>query len=257
MTLIRRLRGPEGCPWDRAQTSRSLAPFLLEEAYELVDAITHEDDQSIREELGDILLHIVFQAELARERGAFCLDDVIAQIVAKISARHAHLLDGQEPEPAATWETRKLREQGRTSIMEGVPRSLPALLRAWRCQQRAAEVGFDWPTAAARWAKVLEELRELEEAVERDDLDETAAELGDLLFALVAYGRHLNLVAEEALHGAVTRFSGRFAKMEGLLAERGTRLSVARLSDMEEAWKEVKDRERSAVEDCRGGPSAQ
>jgi MazG family protein len=244
IALLRRLRGPDGCPWDQAQTSQSLAPFLLEETYELLDAISQGDDGGIREELGDVLLHIAFQAELAEERGTFSLDDVVRHIVAKIASRHNHILEGCRRDDGATWETNKLKERGGSSIMEGIPRSLPALLRAWRCQQRAAEVGFDWPTPEARWAKVREEVAELEEAVRRGHQEHVAAELGDLLFSLVSYGRHMGLVAEDTLHDAVRRFSTRFGQMERFLSQRGIPIAAAGLVEMEAAWEEVKASER-------------
>jgi len=253
ISLLRRLRGPDGCPWDRAQTSRSLSPFLLEETYELLDAISQCDEAGIREELGDVLLHIAFQAELAEERGAFTFDDVVRHIVAKITSRHDHILRGP-PDDAATWETNKLKERGGSSIMDGIPRSLPALLRAWRCQQRAAEVGFDWPTARERWAKVREELEELDDAVHRGQRGDIASELGDLLFALVGFGRHMGLVAEDALHEAVVRFSTRFTQMEQLLSKRGISLAAAGLAEMEAAWEEAKARERDAAAACSEGP---
>jgi tetrapyrrole methylase family protein/MazG family protein len=249
--LLRKLRAPGGCPWDRAQTSQSLAPFFLEEAYELLEAIQEADDARIREELGDLLLHILFQAHLAEERGAFSWDDVVRGITGKISSRHAHILS----EPVAvenrdrvpeTWETAKLAEEGRQSLLDGIPTSLPALLRAWRCQQRAAEVGFDWPDAASVWDKVHEELAELKNAVASSDQVEIAAEFGDLLFALVSYGRHLGIVAEEALHAGIGRFASRFRAMEELLDQRGIPLGAASLEQMDAVWEEIKTRERNA-----------
>ncbi|MBN1426063.1 nucleoside triphosphate pyrophosphohydrolase [Candidatus Fermentibacteria bacterium] len=252
ISLLKRLRGPDGCPWDRAQTSVSLAPFLLEETYELLEAISQSDDSRIMEELGDLLLHIVFQAQLAQDRGSFGLEEVIGRITDKLATRHAHILIDAPANPATTWETRKLQERGRTSLMDGIPRSLPALLRAWRCQQRAAEVGFDWPTVEARWEKVKEEVGELEAAMGDADAAAVADELGDLFFALVSFGRHIDLVAEDVLHKAVTRFSMRFADMERLLAERGIPVGAAGLAEMEVAWREVKSLRQSEPGESRG-----
>ncbi len=254
--LLRRLRGPDGCPWDRAQTSQSLAPFLLEETYELLEAISRADDAGIREELGDLLLHVAFQAELARERGAFTFDDVVRHIVDKLSARHAHLLGGVG-EAAETWETRKARQRGSSSILDGVTKALPALSRAWRCQQRAAEVGFEWPTVQAHWAKVMEEVGELEAAVRHGRQEEIATELGHTLFVLVGLGRHVGLVAEDVLHEAVTTFTERFAAMEHLLAERGIALKEAGLEVLMDAWDEVKRRGREGGDNTKDRPSTE
>lgn len=252
--LLHRLRGPAGCPWDRAQTSSSLAPFLLEETYELLEAIGENNMAGVREELGDVLLHVAFQAVIAEEQSAFTLNDVIEDIVAKITSRHTHVLLGRPHDESATWETRKAKERGAASIMAGIPRTLPALLRAWRCQQRAAEVGFDWPSIEARWAKVVEEAAELEDAIRGNAAGTAADEMGDLLFAVVSLGRHLGVSAEDSLHAAVTRFASRFARMEQLLSRRGIALAEATLPQMEAAWEEVKAAERIATEGSSADP---
>jgi MazG family protein len=251
ISLLRKLRAPDGCPWDRAQSPQSLAPFFLEEAYELLEAIQKNDNARIREELGDLLLHILFQAHLAEDRGAFSWDDVIEGISGKIRSRHAHILSGSDSsggrnEASGTWETAKLKEEGRDSLLDGIPNAFPALLRAWRCQQRAAEVQFDWPDATSVWEKVQEELSELQDAVATGDERKIAAEFGDLLFALVSYGRHLGIVAEEALHSGIGRFGERFRAMEQLLDQRGIPLGTASLEQMDEVWEEIKHRERNA-----------
>ena len=255
ISLLRKLRAPDGCPWDRAQSPESLAPFFLEEAYELLEAIQAQDNARIREELGDLLLHILFQAHLAEDRGAFSWDDVVEGITRKISSRHAHILSpkggSHEPgEDPGSWETAKLAEEGRNSLLDGIPTSLPALLRAWRCQQRAAEVRFDWPDAPAVWGKVEEELTELQEAVASCHEEKIVAEFGDLLFALVSYGRHLGIVAEEALHFGIGRFAKRFRAMEKLLEQRGLPLGTASLEQMDQIWEEIKARERNAEGEC-------
>ncbi len=249
--LLRKLRSPDGCPWDRAQTPQSLIPFLVEEVHELVDAITTQDESRIREELGDILLHLLFQVQLAEERGAFAWGDVVTGICEKMESRHRHILNGDGPSDRSgeTWETSKRKEKDRDSLLDGIPGTLPALLRSWRVQQRAAEVGFDWPDAASVWEKVHEEMAELEQEFAAEDSTRIADELGDLLFVLVSFGRHHGLVAENVLQSAMARFSRRFREMERELAQRGSPIGTVPLAVMDAMWEKIKSAEKRGEEE--------
>ncbi len=228
VAILAQLRGDPGCPWDKEQTHATLVPYLVEEAYEVIDAIEGNHEESMREELGDLLLQIVFHAQIARERGVFDVDQVCSGIVDKVIRRHPHVFGDAQVKTAqdviVQWEEIKLREKAgksaRTSLLDGIPQHLPALLRAERMQKRAAEVGFDWESAAGAWDKLREEADELKEAVEADDRQAMQDEFGDLLFSAVALGRHLGLSAEEALRAATRRFDGRFRHMEAHTAER-------------------------------------
>jgi len=249
-SLIRKLRGPSGCPWDRAQDSKSLAPFLLEEAYETSDAIYDEDEDRLKEELGDLLLHLIFQAQLAEERHAFRWEDIVSGITDKMIRRHASVLNGEaNGEQPEDWEIRKKEEKGRKSLLDGIPRVLPALLRAWRIQQRAAEVGFDWPDSDAVWEKVLEEIEEVQEEIENGDMERLDSEIGDLLFAIVSFARHNGLEAESVLRRGIERFTRRFQAMEQELDQSTSPLGTVSLDEMDTIWEKVKAHERSLSED--------
>ena len=257
ITLMARLRDPQrGCPWDLEQTFASIAPFTVEEAYEVADAIERGEHERLRDELGDLLFQVVFHARMAEERGWFDFADVTESIHAKLVRRHPHVFAGAAIEAQhlpREWEAQKAREReqaagelGDRSTLAGVPRALPALMRAAKLGRRAARVGFDWPDAAGARAKVAEELGELDAARSGSGAatPEVAAavadELGDLLFAVVNLSRHLNLDAETALRGANAKFERRFRRMEQLAYERG--LALARLSaaQWDQLWEEAK-----------------
>jgi len=214
--VMQRLRGEDGCEWDRAQDFASIAPYTLEEAHEVADAIAREDMADLCEELGDLLLQVVFHAQMAAEAGHFTLGDVCAGIVAKMERRHPHIF-GDEKERLdaaqvkANWETLKAAEKPRVSALDGVALTLPALLRAQKISARAARVGFDWPEADGALAKVHEELAELAAAQNGAEREEEA---GDLLFALVSYLRHLGVDSETALRLATAKFERRFRAIE-------------------------------------------
>jgi MazG family protein len=224
--VMRRLLGPGGCPWDREQTYESLRKYVLEEACEVIDAIDTKDRGSLREELGDLLLQVVFQAELARAEGAFAIDDVVEAIVAKLVYRHPHVFvderAGRDELVAAAdandvlrnWEKLKVKEKGRRGLLAGVPRSMPALARAQRIGEKVAHVGFDWADAAGSRAKVVEEVEELDRAIAAGEPEAIEEEMGDLLFALVNLSRHLGIDAEGALRHASDKFTRRFAHVE-------------------------------------------
>jgi MazG family protein len=248
--LMDRLLAPDGCPWDREQTLESLKPYLIEEAYEVLDAM-HEADAH-RRELGDLLLQIVFHSAIREREGAFDLDDVIAAIRDKMIRRHPHVFDpGATPaEDAAAvtrqWTQIKLAEQpegaGPKNPLAGVPRSLPALQRAWRLQDKAASVGFDWPSFDGAVAKIREEWDELDRARESGDLNHVREEFGDLLFVLVRYGQKLGLAAEDALRATCAKFEARFAHVMARCHEQGIDPAGAGLAVLDGFWDEAKAR---------------
>jgi tetrapyrrole methylase family protein/MazG family protein/ATP diphosphatase len=221
--VMRRLLAPDGCPWDREQTLESLRKYVLEEACEVIDAIDKKDRAGLREELGDLLLQVVFQAELARREGAFGLDDVVAGIVDKLVTRHPHVFGHLDVKTAdevlQNWEKQKAIEKKGRGILGGVPRSLPALTRAQRIGEKVSRVGFDWDDKAGSRAKIAEELGELDAAIASGDANAIEDEMGDVLFALVNLSRHLDLDAEGALRRTIDKFTRRFSHVEKRVAE--------------------------------------
>ncbi len=240
--IVRILR--TDCPWDREQTHESISHLLIEEAYETLDAIREQNDAEFSKELGDLLLHVVMHSVLAEERGAFHLRDVIAGVSAKLVHRHPHVFGDAGAESTTqvlqNWESQKMKE-GRTSILEGVPKTLPALLRAQRTQEKAANVGFDWDDRKDVWAKVEEELTEFKTELLNNNRKATEEEFGDLLFAIVNAGRFENLVAEEALQGTTNKFSRRFQYIEKKAKEQGRALKDMTLAEMDIWWNEAKE----------------
>lgn len=245
---VARLR--RDCPWDREQTPRSIMPFLIEEAYEVLEALECEDSIEIRGELGDLLLQILLHAEMASERGAFDVCDVIETVRDKMVRRHPHVFAGLEVEGTgevlANWsrikaEERRARNQD-ASVLAGVPHALPALLRAERLGEKASRAGFDWNDARAVLAKVHEEVAELGAALDRGEAREIESEIGDCLFALASLGRKAGLSAELALTRTLERFVERFRYVEAELARRGRSADAASLEEMEALWQEAKRR---------------
>ncbi|AHG90629.1 MazG family protein [Gemmatirosa kalamazoonensis] len=240
LALMRDLR--RRCEWDRAQTHDSLRPYLIEEAHEVDDAIRSGDDAMLREELGDLLLQVLFHSVVAEERGAFDLHDVAHSLITKMRARHPHLYppDGQEPGERQSWESMKARKR-RGSIEEGLPSGLPSLHRAHRLQDRAAGVGFDWPDVDGPAAKVEEELAEVRDELHGgSDATRLEAEIGDLLFAVVNLARKAGVHASLALDKANAKFAARFSAIEKLAAERGIDVNSAGLTVLDQLWDEVK-----------------
>jgi tetrapyrrole methylase family protein/MazG family protein len=249
LAVMARLRGENGCPWDREQTRDSLRPFLVEETYEVLDALDTGDAERIREELGDVLFQVVFHAELARERGEFTMTELIEALVSKMTRRHPHVFGdrpvGSAAEALAQWEAIKASEGKRPrSALDGVPRGLPALHHAQRVQHKAARVGFDWPDAASALEKVREELDEVGEALQQGGGEALRAELGDLLFAVVNVARLADVDPEGALQAAVRRFGRRFESMEDAARDEGRGLHGRSLDDLERLWVQAKSRER-------------
>jgi len=241
--IMAQLRHPQtGCEWDSAQTFATIAPYTIEEAYEVADAIDREDYADLRGELGDLLLQVVFHARMAEEAGHFALDDVAAAIVAKLEARHPHIFGGEAPAAARRerWEALKAQERaakGATSAMDGVAQALPALLRAEKLQRRAARDGFDWPDTAGPAAKLAEEIDELSAAAHQA---ERLAEAGDLLFAAVNLVRSHGVAAEDALRAANAKFERRYRAMEALAGARGETFAELDLDAQEALWQAVK-----------------
>lgn len=246
--LMARLRAPEdGCPWDREQTFETVAPYTVEEAYEVADAIDHGDMAELKAELGDLLFQVVFHARMAEEAGAFAFGDVVAAVVDKMTRRHPHVFGDAEVRDAEdqtrAWEAQKAAERaekGPASVLDGVARSLPALSRAEKVQKRVARVGFDWPDAAGVLDKLEEELGELREAVAGGRTAEVQAELGDLLFTCVNLARHVDTDPERALRRANDRFEGRFRQVEAGLRAEGREPGDADLAELDARWEAVK-----------------
>ena len=222
--VMRRLLAPNGCPWDREQSLETLRKYVLEEACEVIDAIDSGDRAALREELGDLLLQVVFQAELLRAEGKFAIDDVIAGIVDKLVSRHPHVFGDVEAHTAeevlTNWEKLKAKEKQGRGVLAGVPRSLPALVRAQRIGEKVSRVGFDWQDEKGSFEKVREEIGELERAIASGDAKAREEELGDALFALVNLARHLDVDAEGALRRTIDKFTKRFAHVEARVREK-------------------------------------
>jgi len=232
------------CPWDREQTNESIAPLMIEEVYETIDAIHQKNDSEFSKELGDLLLHIVMHAIMASERGAFNLNDVIKRIHTKMVSRHPHVFGDTEvtdsSEVMKNWEKLK-RKEGKQSALDGVPLALPALLRAERIQHKASRVGFDWDNPEDVWAKVEEELGELKnELLANDSSENSTMEFGDLIFSLVNAGRFHNIVAEEALQKTNQKFIDRFQYIEMKAKEYGKEMKDMTLGEMDELWNQAK-----------------
>src|SRR5579872_2595803 len=244
----------EKCPWDRKQNIETLRPLTIEETYELADAITNGDWKGIREELGDLLLHIVFYARIGREQGQFTLDEVIEGICDKLISRHPHIYgttaqEGlvavrNEEDVKRNWEQLKLRE-GKKSVLGGVPVSLPATVKATRLQEKAGKVGFEWEETAQVWDKVREEMDELQEAVSGGDPARIEEEFGDLAFSLVNYARFLRIDAENALERTNRKFIYRFTRMEEEARTQGRSLADMSLREMDDLWNAIKQQKQT------------
>ncbi len=248
--VIARLRAPDGCPWDREQTPASLKPYVLEEAYELLEAIDVGEPAHILEELGDLLLQIVLQAQIASEAGQFNVYDVCAAIHDKIVRRHPHVFGNARADTAADvlrrWERIKSEDEGR-SVLSGVPQALPALLRAQRVSEKAARVGFDWNQLQPVLDKLRSEIRELEDAAAQNDPNAVAHELGDVLFSVVNLARHLHVDAEQALKATVDRFIRRFKQVEAAALASGRAVRDCTLAELDAYWEAAKVHERTAA----------
>jgi MazG family protein len=254
LAVMARLRDPDsGCPWDVQQDFDSIAPHTVEEAYEVADAIARGDHAGLRDELGDLLLQVVFHAQMAKEAGLFDFDDVAAGLENKLLHRHPHvfgeLADQPDVDVAEIWETQKRAERnatGEESALDAVTHGLPALLRAQKLQKRAARVGFDWAEAAPVFDKLAEEVAELQAAHNAGDSAAVGEELGDLLFAAVNLARHLEVDAETALCAATGKFDRRFRYIETQLRTEGRRMRDCTLAELDQIWEQAKRGERDA-----------
>ena len=233
----------EKCPWDKKQTIQSLRSNTIEELYELVDAIIEEDWQGIKEELGDILLHVLFYAKIGTEQGQFTLQDSIEGISKKLIHRHPHIYGDVKADDEETvkknWEQLKLQE-GKKSLLEGVPNSLPAMVKAFRIQQKVKQVGFEWENIKQVWDKVEEEIEELKVEIEAKNQDKMEAEFGDVLFSLINYARFLNIDPETALERTNKKFKHRFELMETYAKDNGLDLSSLSLAEKDAIWNRIK-----------------
>ena len=244
--IMKTLRSPSGCPWDLKQTHSSLVPYLLEETYEVIEAIEDNQADRMAEELGDLLLQIVFHAQVASEDGRFDIEDVAASINKKLIHRHPHIFkqkqDLSPEEVTQNWEQLKLAEKKghRKSALDGIPKVLPALLKAFRLQQKASRFGFDWENSEQVYEKVGEEMEELKEALDASDHDQIEEEIGDLLFSVVNLARFLEIDPESALARTNKKFLDRFLYVEKKLAEQGRSLSDSDLAEMDALWDESK-----------------
>jgi XTP/dITP diphosphohydrolase len=232
------------CPWDREQTHESLKDLMVEEVYEAIDAIDRKDYDDLRKELGDMLLHVVFHAEMGSEHGGFDIGDVIFGIQDKLIRRHPHVfaetkVSGTD-EVLKNWEQIKKKENPKGSVLDGVPSSLPGLLRAQRMQEKAAGVGFDWPDWKGAWVKLEEEMRELSDVLDGDDSDRKAEEFGDVMFSMVNVGRYFGINAEDSLRLTNAKFQQRFSHIEKRAAELGLELKDMTLEEMDKLWDEAK-----------------
>ena len=233
----------EKCPWDKKQTIQTLRQMTLEETYELTDAITNENWEDIKEELGDLLLHILFYSKIGSEQERFTITDVINNITKKLVDRHPHIYGDvivqDEEDVKKNWEKLKLKE-GKTSVLSGVPKALPALIKAMRLQEKAKQVGFEWDNKDQVWEKVEEEMRELKEAMLTKDSKRIEEEFGDVIFSMVNFARFLNVDAENALEITNKKFVSRFTKMEQIATGIGKYLNDMTLSEMDAIWNEIK-----------------
>ena len=254
VAIMARLRAPDGCPWDREQTHATLKPYLLEEAYEALEAIDAEDDAELCKELGDVLLQVVFHAQIAAEEGRFGIEEVGRAIVDKLVRRHPHVFADVEVDGAdqvlQNWEQIKKqerREQGQQapSLLEGIPAQLPALMRAQRIQARVARQGFDWDQITGPLAKVEEEFAELRQAWETGGAAAIEDEFGDLLFSLVNTGRFLKVDPEQALRASVDKFERRFRALEEEVQASGREIAELSLEELDQIWDKVKEREKA------------
>lgn len=240
--VINRLRGPDGCPWDRVQTLESVRTYVLEEAHEVVEAIDEQDMTKLKEELGDLLIQVIFLAQLCSDKGFFGIREVCESATQKLVSRHPHVFGDKKARDAQEvlkrWEQYK-REEGK-GLLDGIPKSLPALLMALRISEKASRVGFDWPDVEGVWTKVMEEIRELREALDKKDSRMIEAEIGDVLFAIANIARKIGIDPETALRVMLLRFRKRFKHLEEEARRLGKDLSEMSLETLDSLWEQAK-----------------
>ncbi|MFC1551809.1 nucleoside triphosphate pyrophosphohydrolase [Candidatus Latescibacterota bacterium] len=246
--VMRTLHSPGGCPWDSEQTHESLKPYLIEEAYEVIEAIDSGSDEHLAEELGDVMLQVVFHSQIASSEGRFTIDDVIGGIISKLKRRHPHVYGDtavkNSGDVVKNWEEIKRKEtrekKSGGSVLDGLPEMLPALIKARRIQEKVSRVGFDWEQSEDVMLKIDEELAELKEAGKLQDRSAIEEEIGDLLFSVANYARFISLCPEDALRKTIDKFQKRFRYIERELPKRGKKLGEASLEEMDELWEEIK-----------------
>jgi MazG family protein len=241
--IVEILRSPEGCPWDRKQTHKSLLPHLLEEAHEVVESVDEENWDELKKELGDLLMHVVFQASMSKDDDLFDIDEVLQSVIEKLVRRHPHVFGESDVKDAdevvKNWEQIKM-EEGRKSVIDGVPKALSGLIRAHRLQQKAAQVGFDWDEINPVWDKVYEELDELKEVMQSGESELVHEEFGDLLFTLVNLSRFMKINPEDALRHSTNKFIRRFQAVEKRVEDQDLDMNSMSLQELDEHWNEIK-----------------
>ena len=248
INIVHRLKGPDGCPWDKEQTSESLISYMLEETYEVIEAIDEKDWEGLKEELGDLMLHIVFQASIADDNGLFNISESIKNINEKLVRRHPHVFDKKnlvKDNIKPSWELQKYKEKKRNSRLDGIPQSLPGLIRAQRIQEKASHVGFDFQKEEDIWEKISEEIEELKNAREKNNKDEILEELGDAIFSLINLARFLGISADDALRKSNNKFIDRFKMIENELIRRGKNIEKSSLNEMDDIWNTIKKNNNS------------
>ena len=244
--IISRLRQPDGCPWDHDQTSQSLIPFLIEETYELIESIDEKNWETVKEELGDVLLHIVFQASIADDNKQFKLEEVLKTVNEKLVKRHPHVFNIDQGvinnDLNKEWELSKHKEKGRESRLDGVPKDLPSIIKAQRLQQKASLAGFDWDKIELVWEKIHEEILELKEAEQQNNKNHIEEEIGDVLFSIVNLSRFLEISADNALRRTNRKFINRFKKVEKGIEGKGKVMEEATLEEMDIIWNQSKEK---------------
>ncbi|MCR5653531.1 MAG: nucleoside triphosphate pyrophosphohydrolase [Ruminococcus sp.] len=245
--IMKFLRAPDGCPWDRVQTHESIRSNMIEETYEVIEAIDNKDNELMKEELGDVLLQVVFHSEMAAEEDAFDINDVINELCKKLVIRHPHVFGDVKAENSdealKSWDDVKMKtksQKRQSEAMDSVSKALPSLMRAAKIQKKAAKVGFDWDKAEDAMDKIPEEFDELKEAVASGDQEDISEELGDLLFSVVNVSRFLNVDSEKALYDACDKFTVRFKSLEDLALKRGIDIKTADIDELNSLWDEVK-----------------
>ena len=245
--LVSKLRSPDGCPWDIEQTSKSLIPYFIEEVYEVIEAIDNEDWNALKEELGDVMLHLIFQGLIAEEQKKFKIQDTIDNISKKLVQRHPHVFENEKTQSPfqakQNWETAKHKEKKRKSRLDGVPLGLPSIVQAQRLQEKASYAGFDWKHSSDVWEKINEEIEELKKAEIDGNINHIEEELGDAIFSLVNLARFLNISAENALRLTNNKFKKRFKFIEKSLEREGKNLEETVLDELDKYWNKAKGEE--------------
>ena len=248
INLVKRLRGPDGCPWDKEQTSESLVSYMLEETYEVIETIDEKNWDGLKEELGDLILHIVFQAVIAKENKLFDISESLKNINEKLVRRHPHVFDKKnviQDNIISSWELQKHKEKNRSSRLDGVPISLPGIIRAQRIQEKASHAGLDFQKEEEIWEKISEEMEELKNAQKKNNKDEILEELGDTIFSLINLARFLGISADDALRKSNNKFINRFKMIEDEINKRGKNIEESSFNELEDIWNNIKKNNNS------------